>query len=225
MKQLLRRSAALPAPSREPRKARLIARELRLRSGEKRLNQVFGAARTCRKHAAQLSGAVCPKAFLIFWAFVRTGERPMPVSGVQGVQGPAQHLQQVKSCACRRVQGPTICRKYALVFGALRPPARRSEPAEKRPAPAQNAAAVRRRVQGRAFLSALLPSFNPLRCAGAYKAEPCANGAQLARLRAEMYFLRRTCRRRKWLKLYLRLRAQTLRGFYSHNGPPSGGPL
>ena len=41
----------------------------------------------------------------------------------------------------------------------------------------------------------------------------CANGAQLARLRAEMYFLRRTCRRRKWLKLYLRLRAQTLRGF------------
>ena len=28
------------------------------------------------------------------------------------------------------------------------------------------------------------------------------------------YFLRRTCRRRKWLKLYLRLRAQTLRGFF-----------
>ena len=37
--------------------------------------------------------------------------------------------------------------------------------------------------------------------------------ASLARLRAEKYFLRRTCRRRKWLKLYLRLRAQTLRGF------------
>ena len=46
-----------------------------------------------------------------------------------------------------------------------------------------------------------------LRLAAAHS--PCANGAQLARLRAEMYFLRRTCRRRKWLKLYLRLRAQT----------------
>ena len=40
-----------------------------------------------------------------------------------------------------------------------------------------------------------------------------AHSLTLARLRAEKYFLRRTCRRRKWLKLYLRLRAQTLRGF------------
>ena len=41
-----------------------------------------------------------------------------------------------------------------------------------------------------------------------------AHSLTLARLRAEKYFLRRTCRRRKWLTLYLRLRAQTLRGFF-----------
>ena len=34
------------------------------------------------------------------------------------------------------------------------------------------------------------------------------------------YFLRRTCRRRKWLKLYLRLRAQTLRGFFDKRKEP-----
>ena len=51
----------------------------------------------------------------------------------------------------------------------------------------------------------------------------CAEGAQLARLRAEMYFLRRTCRRRKWLELYLRLRAQTLRGFF--DGLCRAGPV
>ena len=41
-----------------------------------------------------------------------------------------------------------------------------------------------------------------------------AHSLTLARLRAEKYFLRRTRRRRKWLKLYLRLRAQTLRDFF-----------
>jgi len=49
--------------------------------------------------------------------------------------------------------------------------------------------------------------------------------AALARLRAEKYFFRCTCRRRKWLKLYLRLRAQTLRGvltFCGAFGAPSG---
>ena len=33
-------------------------------------------------------------------------------------------------------------------------------------------------------------------------------------------FCRRTCRRRKWLKLYLRLRAQTLRGFFDKRKEP-----
>ena len=36
------------------------------------------------------------------------------------------------------------------------------------------------------------------------------------------YFLRRTRRRRKWLKLYLRLRAQTLRGFLTSSAPLTG---
>ena len=47
-----------------------------------------------------------------------------------------------------------------------------------------------------------------------------AHSLTLARLRAEKYFLRRTRRRRKWLKLYLRLRAQTLRGFFDSRCPP-----
>ena len=38
--------------------------------------------------------------------------------------------------------------------------------------------------------------------------------ATLAHLRAEKYFCRRTRRRQKCLELYLRLRAQTLRGFF-----------
>ena len=50
-----------------------------------------------------------------------------------------------------------------------------------------------------------------------------AHSLTLARLRAEKYFLRRTCRRRKWLKLYLRLRAQTLRGFF--DGLCRAGPV
>ena len=39
--------------------------------------------------------------------------------------------------------------------------------------------------------------------------------AALARLRAEKYFCRRTRRRQKCFELYLRLRAQTLRGFFN----------
>jgi len=38
--------------------------------------------------------------------------------------------------------------------------------------------------------------------------------ASLARLRAEKYFCRRTRRRQKCFAVYLRLRAQTLRGFF-----------
>ncbi|MGM9547455.1 MAG: hypothetical protein ACI3U0_05550, partial [Oscillospiraceae bacterium] len=41
-----------------------------------------------------------------------------------------------------------------------------------------------------------------------------AHSLTLARLRAEKYFCRRTCRRQKCFELYLRLRAQTLRGFF-----------
>ena len=41
-----------------------------------------------------------------------------------------------------------------------------------------------------------------------------AHSLTLARLRAERYFCRRTCRRQKCFELYLRLRAQTLRGFF-----------
>ena len=48
-----------------------------------------------------------------------------------------------------------------------------------------------------------------------------AHSLTLARLRADRYLLRRTRRRRKWLKLYLRLRAQTLRGFFDR---PCGAP-
>ena len=42
----------------------------------------------------------------------------------------------------------------------------------------------------------------------------CAEGAQLARLRAKKYFCRCACHRQKCFKLPLRLRAQTLRGFF-----------
>ena len=41
-----------------------------------------------------------------------------------------------------------------------------------------------------------------------------AHSLTLARLRAEKYFCRRTRRRQKCFSLYLRLRAQTLRGFF-----------
>ena len=41
-----------------------------------------------------------------------------------------------------------------------------------------------------------------------------AHSLTLARLRAEKYFCRRTRRRQKCFELYLRLRAQTLRGFF-----------
>ncbi|MGM9547769.1 MAG: hypothetical protein ACI3U0_07170, partial [Oscillospiraceae bacterium] len=41
-----------------------------------------------------------------------------------------------------------------------------------------------------------------------------AHSLTLARLRAERYFCRRTRRRQKCFELYLRLRAQTLRGFF-----------
>ena len=104
MKQLLGRSTPLPAPFREPRKARLTAKELRLRSGEKRLNLFFGAARTCRKHAAQLSGAVCPKSFLIFWAFVRTGERPCPSPACKGRHSAFCRSRAAPSGACKGQQ-------------------------------------------------------------------------------------------------------------------------
>ena len=44
--------------------------------------------------------------------------------------------------------------------------------------------------------------------------------ASLARLRAEKYFCRRTRRRQKCFALYLRLRAQTLRGFFGRLSSP-----
>ena len=50
----------------------------------------------------------------------------------------------------------------------------------------------------------------------------CACGVQFARLRAEKYFPRRTCRRGKCFPSYLRLRAQTLRGFFDRLGSPRG---
>ena len=47
-----------------------------------------------------------------------------------------------------------------------------------------------------------------------------AHSLTLARLRAEKYFCRRTRRRQKCFALYLRLRAQTLRGFFDSRCPP-----
>ena len=46
-----------------------------------------------------------------------------------------------------------------------------------------------------------------------------AHSLTFARLRAVKYFLRRTRRRRKYFRLYLRLRAQTLRGFFMEKSP------
>ena len=46
-----------------------------------------------------------------------------------------------------------------------------------------------------------------------------AHSLTFARLRAVKYFLRRTRRRRKHFRLYLRLRAQTLRGFFMEKSP------
>ena len=50
-----------------------------------------------------------------------------------------------------------------------------------------------------------------------------AHSLTLARLRAEKYFCRCTCHRQKCFKLSLRLRAQTLRGFWN-DLPAPGGP-
>ena len=60
-------------------------------------------------------------------------------------------------------------------------------------------------------------SFERLRLAAAHSL--CAEGAQLARLRAEKYFCRCACHRQKCFKLPLRLRAQTLRGFFDRKEP------
>ena len=51
-----------------------------------------------------------------------------------------------------------------------------------------------------------------------------AHSLTLARLRAEKDFCRRTRRRQKCFALYLRLRAQTLRGFFDSLYPPRGKP-
>ena len=107
----------------------------------------------------------------------------------------------------RRASPEARCaRNHSLYFGPSRASERRT---------ARQGRSVRRRAQRKSPQTrptSLGSRLKRLRLAAAHS--PCANGAQLARLRADMYFLRRTCRRRKWLKLYLRLRAQTLRGFF-----------
>ena len=52
-----------------------------------------------------------------------------------------------------------------------------------------------------------------------------AHSLALARLRAEKYFCRCTCHRQKCFKLSLRLRAQTLRGFFDSLKPAEGSRL
>jgi len=63
-----------------------------------------------------------------------------------------------------------------------------------------------------------------LRPAAAHFLSAC--GRQKARLQAEMCFFRRTCRRKKQIKIFSRLRARTLRGFFDRlDREPSTGWL
>ena len=62
-------------------------------------------------------------------------------------------------------------------------------------------------------------SFEGMRPAAAHSM--CAYGAHFARLRAEKCFSRGTRPREKQIELYLRLRAQTLRGFFDRLNPAS----